>query len=318
MSAHRARHRSERPANYSPTVPSAAVNGLEICYETDGSQVDPPLLLIAGLGVQLIDWPPHFVCPLVEAGHHVIRYDNRDVGLSTTFDGAPNDPHAVMDALLTGRAPDMAYTIADMADDGAGLLDALGIDTAHVVGNSMGGMIAQELAIRHPTRVRSLTSIMSTTGAVDVGQPTPDALAAIMAPGSGPERDAVVAKNLANAEIWASPGHFDRDRVARQFERSWDRAGGAQAENTARHFCAIVGGTARDEHLAALSMPALVVHGTADPLITPSGGDRTAACLGDAELLRIEGMGHDLVPAFSPTIVDAITGLVRRTEAATR
>lgn len=292
------------------------MNGLEICYETEGDAADPPLLLIAGLGVQLVDWPDHFVGPLIDAGHFVIRYDNRDVGLSTTFDGAPNDPQAIIDALLTGRDPEMAYTIADMADDGAGLLEAVGIETAHVVGNSMGGMIAQELAIRHPDKVRSLTSIMSTTGAADVGQPTPAALAAIMAPGSGPEQGAVVAKNLANAEIWASPGHFDRDRMARQFARSWDRAGGAQAENTARHFCAIVAGNPRDERLSALSMPALVVHGTADPLITLSGGERTAQCLVDAELLTIEGMGHDLVPVFAPTIVDAITDLVRRTESA--
>lgn len=293
---------------------SVAVNGVELVYEVDGDPSHPPILLIAGLGVQLIDWPDHFVCGLVEAGLQVIRYDNRDVGLSTTFDGAPDDPFQVLEAMAAGTTPDLAYTIADMADDGAALLDALGFDTAHVLGNSMGGMIAQELAIRHPHKVRSLTSIMSSTGAPDVGQPTAEALAAIMSPGSGSDRDAVVAHNVANAEIWASPGHFDPDALARRFERSWDRVGCSQAENTARHFCAVVAGSSREERLAELCVPSLVVHGTADPLITPSGGERTAACLADSKLVTIEGMGHDLAPVFTPAIVAAIADLVARTE----
>ena len=195
---------------YSRPVPHIAVNDLELSYETAGDPNDPPLLLIAGLGVQLIDWAAHFVDPLVERGLFVIRYDNRDIGLSTTFEGGEHDPQAVLDAVARGDRPNIAYTLDDMADDAAGLLDALGIESAHIAGVSMGGMIAQATAIRHPLKVRSLTSIMSTTGAADVGYPTPEAMEAILSSAPGTERQDIISHNMRSAKVWASPDQLRR------------------------------------------------------------------------------------------------------------
>jgi len=296
-------------------VPPVSVNNIELFYETAGDPRHPPLLLIAGLGVQLIDWPAYFVDPLVEHGLYVIYYDNRDIGLSTTFDGGQPDPHAVMGALLSGEDPNIAYTLAAMADDAAGLLDALGIESAHVAGVSMGAMIAQTAAIRHPEKVRSLTSIMSTTGAPDVGQPTAEAMEAILSSAPGTERSEVIAYNVQCAKVWASPDHFDAARLERLFQDSWDRADGPQALNAGRQFCAIVACTPRDEALASLDIPALVVHGTADTLVPQTGGQRTAEMIDGATLLLIEGMGHDLVPAFVPEIVQAMTTVIDGTPA---
>lgn len=285
------------------------MNDLELYYEIAGDPANPPVLLIAGLGAQIVSWPPHLIDGLVEAGHCVITYDNRDIGLSTVFEG-PTDPEPVMEAMLSGAEPDVAYTIADMADDGAGLLDALGIESAHVVGVSMGGMIAQLVAIRHPAKTTSLTSIMSNTGALDAGQPTPEAMEAIMTPGPADDRDEAIAHNVNTAKIWASPGHFDAERLHNVFSEQWDRMGGSQNSNTGRQFCAIIASPAREELLAELTLPTLVVHGTEDTLITPSGGERTASLVAGAELVLIEGMGHDLPPVFSARIVEAIGGLV--------
>ena len=297
-------------------MPYIAANDLKLFYETAGDPTDPPVLLIAGLGVQLIDWADHFVDPLVAAGHYVIRFDNRDIGLSTTFEDGANDPHAVMAALEAGDDPGVAYTLADMAADAAALLDALEMDAAHVVGVSMGGMIAQTVAINFPHKVRTLTSIMSTTGAGDVGQPTPEAMAAILSTAPGTERAEMIAHNMTNARVWASPGHFDADRMQQLFEDAWDRVGGAQAANTGRHFCAIVASAPRDEALASVTAPTLVVHGTADTLVTPSGGERTAQSIANAKLMLVEGMGHDLAPVFAGDIVQAIADLVAGSAAA--
>ena len=297
-------------------MPPFTVNDLELFYETIGDPNDPPILLVAGLGVQMIDWPSHFIDPLVQAGHYVIRFDNRDVGFSSTFDHGAHDPQVVVDALLDGRDPGVAYTLADMACDAAALLDALGIPAAHVIGVSMGGMIAQTLAIMFPAKVRSLTSIMSTTGAADVGQPTAEALAAILAPSAVTERDQFIARSIENARIWASPGLFDPNRMRELFEASWDRVGGPQAVNSGRHVCAIVSSPPRDQELQLVTAPTLVVHGTADTLITPTGGERTAASIPGATLLLVEGMGHDVGPTFAPRIVKAITELVADAAAA--
>lgn len=294
---------------YSRPVPHIAVNDLELSYETAGDPNDPPLLLIAGLGVQLIDWAAHFVDPLVERGLFVIRYDNRDIGLSTTFEGGEHDPQAVLDAVARGDRPNIAYTLDDMADDAAGLLDALGIESAHIAGVSMGGMIAQATAIRHPLKVRSLTSIMSTTGAADVGYPTPEAMEAILSSAPGTERQDIISHNMRSAKVWASPDQFDAAYMESLFQRAWDRVGGPQTLNAGRHFCAIVASTPRDEALAVLGIPALVVHGTADTLISRTGGERTAEVIPGADLLLIEGMGHDITPAFAPRIVHAMSEL---------
>lgn len=292
-------------------MPHIAANGVDLYYEVAGNPAHPPVLLIAGLGAQIVGWPPHFIDALIASGHYVITYDNRDIGLSTTFDGGETNPEPVMEAMLAGTKPDVAYTLADMADDGAALLDALGIDSAHVAGVSMGGMIAQLVAIRHPAKVQSLTSIMSATGALDAGQPTPEALEAIMTPNPVTDRDGAIAHSVDTAKIWASPGHFDPERLDSVFGAQWDRAGGSQASNTGRHFCAIIATPSREDGLAELGVPTLVVHGTEDPLITPSGGERTASLIPGAELILIEGMGHDLPPIFTERIAQAIGTLVR-------
>lgn len=294
-------------------MPTAAVNGVELYYDTLGNPDGQPVLLVAGLGVQMIDWPDHFVEPLVQAGHHVIRYDNRDIGLSTQFDDGFGEPLKLVElALLEQPMPELAYTLDDMADDGAALLDSLGIEAAHVIGSSMGGMIAQTIAIRHPNKVKSLTSIMSATGHPDVGQPTPEALAALTTEGPTEHRDERVAHGVKIGQVWASPAHFDESALRAMLEADWDRVGGAQAENGGRQLCAIITGGARDEALAELTMPTLVVHGDKDPLVTPSGGDRTAACIPGAELLKVAGMGHDLAAAFCPQIIEAIESTIAR------
>lgn len=292
-------------------MPHIAANGLDLYYEVAGNPEDPPILLIAGLGTQIVAWPQPFLDALVNSGHHVITYDNRDIGLSTSFDDGPADPEPVMQAMLSDAEPDVAYTLADMADDAAALLDALGIDSAHVAGVSMGGMIAQLVALRHPSKVQSLTSIMSTTGALDVGQPTPEALEALTSRGPVGDRDETITHNVNTAKLWASPEYFDAVRLQQVFGAQWDRAGGPQASNTGRHFCAIIATPSREGGLAELAMPTLVVHGTEDTLITPTGGERTAAVVPGAELMLIEGMGHDMPPLFAEQIAQAIGRLVR-------
>jgi len=290
-------------------VPFASVNGLEICFHVDGDPTGEPVLLIAGLGVQLIDWPAHIVEGLVDAGCRVIRFDNRDVGLSTVIEG-PSDAGAVFDAMLNGGEPDVAYGLDDMADDAVGLLDALDVQAAHVVSASLGAMVAQTMAIRHPDRVATLTSIMSTTGASDVGQPTSEAVEALLSVPPAPGRTSHIEHGVTMAKVWASPDHYDIDELRVLFGRSWDRVGGNQAEGKGRQFCALLTAAPRDAALAELQMPALVIHGTADTLIALNGGERTARCIPNAELIPIEGMGHDLPRAFGPTILKGITELI--------
>lgn len=288
-------------------VPFASVNDLSLCYECQGDPSHPPLLLVAGLGVQMIDWPDHIVDPLVAAGHYVIRFDNRDAGLSTSFDGAPNDLAAVGEALAHELEPDVAYTLADMAADAVGLLDALDIDQAHVLGVSMGGMIVQTMAIMFPERVRSLISVMSTTGAADVGQPSPEALQALLTPGPDGDVETRLAHSLGVSRIWASPDHFDEAWLRSMYLNAWERVGGPQPEHQGRQLCALLASPARDEILAMVDAPTLVIHGTADTLIDPSGGERTAASIAGSQLLLIDGMGHDMPKGMADQIVGAIT-----------
>ncbi|MFZ6004865.1 MAG: alpha/beta fold hydrolase [Actinomycetota bacterium] len=288
----------------------ARVNGIEICFEAHGDPGDEPLLLVMGLGSQLVHWPLELVQALVDRGFFVVRYDNRDVGLSTKFDA---DEHgeflATFLAAMQGEAVEVPYLLSDMAADAVGLLEALALDSAHVVGVSMGGMIAQTIAIEHPARVRTLTSIMSTTGEREVGQPTPEAMAALMAPVPTSREEAIEA-GVASRRVIGSPDHFDepyvRDVAARAYDRCWNPAG------TARHLLAIAASGSRAEGLGALDVPALVIHGDRDPLVTPSGGQRTAELIPGAELLTLEGMGHDLPPAYIGPIVEAVTALATR------
>ncbi|WP_431899646.1 alpha/beta fold hydrolase [Nonomuraea sp. bgisy101] len=283
----------------------AHANGIEIAYDTFGTPRDRPLLLIMGLGSQLVHWDDEFCELLAGRGHHVVRYDNRDVGLSTHFSEA-----GVPDLTPGAAAP---YLLSDMADDAAGLMDALGWPAAHVLGVSMGGMIAQALAIAHPGRVLTLTSIMSTPSP-DAGPPTPEATAALFS-APAPDRQAAIERAL---EVWTvigSPGYeLDRERIAKlaglAYDRDYDPAG------TTRQLAAILASGDRTEGLGRLRMPALVVHGEADVLVQVSGGRATAAAIPGARLMTFPGMGHDLPRPLWEQIMDAVTDLQERSSVA--
>jgi pimeloyl-ACP methyl ester carboxylesterase len=272
-------------------MPLVAANGLDLYHDRFGEAGDPTLLMINGLGSQCIRYDDELCEAFVDRYLDVIRYDNRDVGLSTHL------------------ADDPPYTLSDMAADAVGLLDTLEIERAHVWGCSMGGMIAQQLTIEHPERVASLTSIMSTTGESDVGRPAPEMVRRLMAltkPAADP--DEAVERGVRLAEAIGSPDHFDevwqRGRQRAFFERSYDPGG------VARQMAAITASGDRATGLAALDVPALVIHGDVDPLVPISGGRRTAALIHGARFLELEGMGHDLPPALWAPIVEATTQLV--------
>ena len=277
---------------------------IEIAFDTRGRVTDPPVVLISGLGGQLISWDEGFCAELVHRGLFVVRFDNRDVGLSSHLADRP-PPSAP-----TEVAP--SYTLADMAADVVGLLDHLGLGSAHVVGMSLGGMIAQIMAIEHPGRVRSLTSIMSTTGDGQVGQPTEAAMALLLMPPVGSREDAMDRSRVAD-RVLGSPAYRDeeshlRERAARAFERASDPAG------VARQLAAALSTPDRTEDLRRLSLPALVIHGEDDPLIGVSGGRATATAIPGAELVVIDGMGHDLPRALWPRVAERISVLVTRAE----
>jgi pimeloyl-ACP methyl ester carboxylesterase len=275
-------------------MPSTTANGITIEYETAGDPDRPPLLLIMGLGGQLIAWDDEFVDTLVARGFFVVRFDNRDVGRSTWFEeaGVPD----LMAAFLGQATP--AYLLSDMADDAAGLLDALGIESAHVLGISMGGMIAQSLAIQHPGRLRTLISIMSTTGDRGVGQPHQEAMAALMVAPPQSRQEAVELA-LKSWRVIGSPGFpFHEDRIAAKAAAAWDR--GFHPAGTARQTVAIVSSPDRTAPLREVQIPTLVIHGESDPLVDPSGGRATAEAVPGAKLWTVPGMGHDLpVELFS-------------------
>jgi pimeloyl-ACP methyl ester carboxylesterase len=283
-------------------VPSIAANGITIEYETAGDRASPPLLLIMGLGGQLTAWPEPFVASLVEQGFWVIRYDNRDVGLSTWWDAAgPAD----LAGALEGRAS-APYLLSDMAEDAAALLDALDISRAHVLGISMGGMIAQELAIGHPGRVATLTSIMSNTGDPSVGQPNGDAVATLMQPPPA-DREEAIEQSVTTWRVIGSPGFpFDEAEIRRRAAAEYDRAN--HPDGAGRHLMAIVMSADRTARLRGLSCPTLVVHGEADPLVAVSGGRATADAVPGARLWTIPGMGHDLPAPLHAELASTIAG----------
>ena len=286
-------------------MPNATSNGIEICYETFGAATDAPLLLIMGLGAQMILWDEEFCSALAERGHFVIRFDNRDVGLSTKFEqlGAPNLV-ALMQEARSGGAVSAPYLLDDMADDAAGLLDALGIESAHVVGASMGGMIAQTLAFRHPRRVRSLVSIMSSTGNPDLPPAKPEAMAMLMRE-RATTRDEAIEAAVSGQRVMSGPGFpFDEERVRARSARAFDRC--FHPEGLARQLAAIVASGSRVQALAGVRAPTLVIHGDADPLVPIEAGRDTASNVPGAELLVIEGMGHELPPRAWPRVVGAI------------
>jgi pimeloyl-ACP methyl ester carboxylesterase len=286
-----------------------AANGIEIAYETSGPDDGRPLLLIMGLGAQMLVWHPDFVGTLVERGFRVVRFDNRDVGLSTHLHDSPVPD--LMAALMTGDTSSAAYTFDDMADDAAGLLDGLGIDSAHVVGVSLGGMIAQVLAGRHPARVRSLTS-MSSTPAPALADPAPHALAALSAP-PATSREGAVTRMVEVSRVVGSPGYpLDEAWLTELAGMMYDR--GADPMGVARQTMASYASGDRTEAVRALTVPTLVIHGEDDPLIKVTAGRATAELIEDAELLVIPGMGHDLPRPLWPQIADAITALADRAE----
>lgn len=279
------------------------VNGIEICAEVRGPDEAEPLLLVMGLGAQLVSWDERFADHLVERGFRVVRFDNRDTGRSTHFDDHRVDIFEVFGAIEAGRQPEVPYTLSDMAADAAGLLDALGIESAHVVGASMGGMIVQTMAIEHPARVRSVTSIMSTTGDPDVGQPTAEASAMLLQAPPTTEDEAIEAA-LAAERVWGSPGFPDPDGTAARARREWNRV--RDPAGIARQIGAIAASGSRTESLGSVSAPVTVIHGTADTLVTPSGGRRTAEAVPHATYVEIDGMGHNLPGALWPRIIDVI------------
>lgn len=279
-------------------MPVAAVNGIEVCYDEFGERSDPTLVLIAGLGSQLLNYPDELCLAYVDRYLHVVRFDNRDAGLSTHL------PEGT------------TYGLADMADDVFGLLDHLGVESAHVWGSSLGGMVAQTMAIARPDRVRSLISVQSTTGEPDVGEHDPEALAA-MVDSSGPAegREAAVAAAVRMYEVLINnPAITDteqlRQRAEANYDRSYDPAG------SGRQLGALLGATSRAAGLASLTVPTLVIHGNRDPLIGISGGRRTAELVPDATFLEVDGMGHDLTPVFWSQYVDAVVAHVAAIETA--
>ena len=292
-------------------MPTAPANGIEIAYETFGPPDGRPLLLIMGLAAQMILWDDDLCAALAARGHRVIRFDNRDVGLSTKCDwaGMP-DAAAAMQAALLGERVDAPYTLPDMAADAVGLLDALGIAAAHVVGASMGGMIAQAMVIAHPTRVLSLTSIMSSTGDRSLPPARPEAAAVLLLP-APTDRAGNIERAVHVFRTIGSPGFpFDEARVRELAARSFDRC--FHPAGAARQLVAILASGSRKEALAAVAVPTLVIHGRDDPLIAVEAGLATARAVRGAELLVVDGMGHDLPRAVWPSIVDRISALTAR------
>jgi pimeloyl-ACP methyl ester carboxylesterase len=281
----------------------ARVGEIELAYETFGDPSDRAILLIMGLGAQMIFWPEELCELLAGRRYFVIRFDNRDVGRSTILEAAPPG----LPAVLAGRA-DAPYRLEDMASDAAGLLDHLGIERAHIVGSSLGGMIAQRFALDHPDRTLSLASIMSTTGDRSVGRPT-DAAMAVLTTAPPSDRDGYVEATVAGRGVIGSQP-ADPERNRRLAELAYDR--GYHPAGTARQFAAIAVATDRTPELGELDVPTVVIHGADDPLITVSGGEATAAAIPDAELVVVEGMGHDLVPRHLERIADAIVANAER------
>ncbi|MGH2865136.1 MAG: alpha/beta fold hydrolase [Solirubrobacteraceae bacterium] len=285
---------------------STTPGGIAIEYETAGLPTDPPLLLVAGYASQLISWPRAFCERLAGGGRSVISFDNRDCGLSSKLEGRGAEPSAVIAAASQGDLPKArklaAYTLSEMAKDALALLDALGIEQAHVVGASMGAMIAQTMAIEHPGRLLTLTSIMSNTGEPDHGRSTPQALQALLTP---PPSDRAGFIDAAERTLtWRSKRYPELAEARRLAGESYDRCYCPQG--TARQFAAIMASGSRAEGLTRLGVPTLVMHGLDDTLIEPSGGRRTAELVPGARLMLIEDMGHDRPRPLWPKICGAI------------
>ncbi len=285
-------------------------SGISIEFETMGDPAHPTLLWIMGFGAQLTAWPTDFMQMFVDSGFHVVLFDNRDCGLSHKHHGVVVETDKVTMQAMMGEevTVPVPYTLHDMADDALGVLDHLGIEKAHVLGASMGGMIAQTFALRHPNRMHSLTSIMSVPGDLAYGTPTDEALGALLAP-PPPSRDAYI-ESAKNWAVWCSKKYFNldeaRERAAREYDRSF------YPEGTQRQLAAIYASGDRSDGLRQLNIPTLVIHGRDDTLLTPSGGERTAELIPGSTFLFVADMGHDLPTPLWPLFHDAITSHVRR------
>jgi pimeloyl-ACP methyl ester carboxylesterase len=280
------------------------VNGIEIVYDTFGKSSAPPMLLVMGLGGQMIAWDDGLCAALAAREYWVIRFDNRDTGLSSKFDeaGIP-DSQALIQAQMQGKTINAPYLLRDMADDSVGLLDVLGIEKAHVVGVSMGGMIAQEMAIQHPARVRTLTSMMSSTGNPAFMTPEPDALKLLLSP-PPKSRTEYIEKEIKYFQVVSGEIPFDENRVRERAGKSFDR--GLSPAGSARQLAALIASGSRKDVLKSVNVPTLVIHGDADPLAPLEGGIETADTIPGAERLIIKGMGHSWPAAIWPQLVDAI------------
>lgn len=290
-------------------MPKVQANAIEIFYDVHGEPTDPAILLIMGLSAQMTAWDDSFVAELAAQGFQVIRFDNRDIGLSSHFDEAGIPDMAA--AFASGTIPPPVYTLSDMASDGAALLDVLGIAQAHIVGASMGGMIAQTFAIEHPEKCLSLTSIFSTTGNSGVGQSHPGIAEALFFATPPATRDEAIEAGVAGSKLISSPGYPPREqdvreRAAAAYDRSY------HPEGVVRQLLAILAQPDRTEALHDVSVPTLVVHGDSDPLVDSSGGKATAEAVPGAELWLVPGMAHDLPAALHTEIADRIAANCRR------
>jgi pimeloyl-ACP methyl ester carboxylesterase len=293
-----------------PTIETrtVAVGDIEVAYETFGDPTDPTILLVMGLGTQMIAWPDRLCRDLAAAGHHVVRYDNRDMGLTTHLDDAPAP---TIPQMLRGR--DLAYTISDMAGDGVGLLDALGIERAHVVGASMGGFISQTIAVEHPDRVATLTLIMTSTGARRVGYPSRRVIQSFLSRPTVTSRDEAIAAAVATYELLGSP-HLDvahvREMAGRSYDRAYDPAG------TQRQLAAILNQPNRTAALRRLRTPTIVLHGLDDPIVNVSGGIALARAIPDARFVGYHGTGHDVPVTRMAEVRDEVLAHIARCAAA--
>jgi pimeloyl-ACP methyl ester carboxylesterase len=294
-----------------PELQRVPVGDLEIAYETFGERGDPPVLMVMGLGTQMIAWPDELCEQIAGRGHFVVRFDNRDVGASTHLDGVrvPKIRHV---ALRRKKPP---YTLDDMAGDAAGLVEALGLGPVHVVGASLGGFISQTFALRHPHLVRSLTLIMTSTGSRLVGQADPRLLRRLLKGRQVVSRDEAAEAAVETFRVIGSPGYLlDEERMRDVGRRSYDR--GHDAWGYRRQLAAVVAQPDRSESLRALDVPALVMHGLHDRLVAASGGMALAKTVPGARFLGFAGMGHDLPRPLWPEFADAITGLTARADGA--
>jgi pimeloyl-ACP methyl ester carboxylesterase len=291
-------------------MPCASLShGVDLEFDTFGNPENPAMLWIMGFTAQMIAWPEEFLQKYADEGFFVIRFDNRDCGLSSKFDGVAVDTDAVVAAaLMDTDMPEVPYTLRDMAADAVGLLDHLRIDRAHIIGASMGGMIAQVLTIEHPHRVLTLTSIMSVSGDPAYGQSQPEALEALLAPPPANREDYI--EGSKRWLVWQSKKYGDvqvnRERAAREYDRMF------YPEGASRQLAAIYASGRRNEQLMNIQVPTLVIHGLDDTLLDVSGGKHTAELIPNSRLLLVDDMGHDVPEPLWPMVVDEITKHARQ------